>query len=186
MIKINVKIRVLEPGLLMHSPKTLLEQKTQLREKQTDDDFDAMAEKAAYKKEDGTLYIPAEAIMGAMRNGSKYRKLKRGMPPLRQIISGIVTVEPSQISLGTKTYEIDIRAFTMKTGERKLIARPLLKQWEAEFAIKYNPELFSLAPTALKEILKIAGQVIGILSFRPEHAGPFGRFTVEGWEVEEI
>jgi len=185
MISIKVKIRGLPPGLLMHSPRILYDPRKQLKDKGKEDDFKLMAELAAYRMEDGTLYIPSEAILGALRNASKYRKLKRGMPPLRQVISGLVSVEPSQISLGTKNYEIDIRPFTLKTGERKLIARPLLKEWEAEFTLKYNPRLFPLSPTALKEILELAGQVVGILAYRPEHSGPFGRFEIIEWEVEE-
>jgi len=186
MIEIDVKIRGIGDGLLMHSPRSLYEPKKQLKTKGEEDDFNAMAKMAAYKMEDGTLYIPSEAILGSMRNASKYRKLKRGMPALRQIISGIVTIEPEQISLGTKQYEVDIRPFTMKTGERKLTGRPLLKEWEASFKMKYNPMWFPLPPKDLKEILEIAGQVVGILSFRPEHAGPFGRFKIESWEVKEI
>lgn len=171
--------------MLMHSPRTLYAPKPPIKVKGKEDDFKLMAELAAYRMEDGTLYIPSEAILGTLRNASKYRKLGKGMPPLRQVISGLVSIEPSQISLGTKNYEIDIRAITMKTGERKLIGRPLLKEWEAEFTLKYNPRLFPLSPTALKELLELAGNVVGILAYRPEHGGPFGRFEVIEWEVEE-
>ena len=180
MIKINVQIKGTTP-LLQHRMATVL--KRQKLQTKVEEDFEAMAEKCAYKMEDGTLYAPSTWIMGTLRDASKYFKQQK--PPLRQVISGLVIVKPAEISLGTKEYEIDVRTAVNKSKGRINVARPRLNSWTLDFTMEFNPAIAPITADALKDILDMAGKVVGIGSYRPAHAGSFGLFEISKWEVTE-
>jgi len=58
--------------------------------------------------------------------------------------------------------------------------RPRLDQWQLKFEIEYDPTL--LKETQVRKIVDDAGCRVGLLDFRPERKGPFGRFTVTNWK----
>ena len=184
MIKINVVIKGLSP-LMQHNPQEIFEVK-KAHNKGKGYNLEEDCEKRAYRNENDELYIPCEWLVATMRNAARFFKTKRGNPSLKQLISGLITVEPFQISLGTKNYEMDVRRVVIK-GASIACARPIIKDWQATFSIRFNPELFPIDNPVgtLKESLEIAGQVYGIGAYRPEHAGPFGRFEITDWKVEE-
>jgi len=187
--RVKVGITGLSP-LLMNNPKGMFEKKT-LRSAGKDYDVKADAEKSAYTQDDGTLYIPAEAITGCMRGASSWVKVPRGTPPLRQLISGVLDIQPSQIPILDKEgkrleeYKVDVRRVViMHSAVPK--ARAVIPEWQAEFTIGYNTAYCPHPPSQFKRVLDIGGHVVGILDFRPQHSGHFGTFEITEWTVEEV
>ena len=173
MKKIECEITGQTP-LLMNSPKWMLEEqdtttiKTQKRDKKEE------AEKVAYRKKNDELYIPAAAIKGCILDASSF--IKFGKFSAKPIIAGNVRIEPEEIGLGVKTYDIDIRTVVIQRN-RVPKARPRLEKWKVKFDIIYDEEMIP-DPAVLKKVLEDGGKRVGVLDFRPKKSGNFGTFKV--------
>ena len=176
---ILVEVEGVAPGLLMNSAKSmLLQAKTKKRGDLPGIEEDA--ESRAYRREDGTLYIPSAAFYGALVNSSTvYRVMRKSATSL---VAGTVRIWPDEISLGTEKYEIDLRPVVVQRN-RIVRARPWLKKWSAKFLIIYD-STYGITADLLKKIFTEAGKRIGILDFRPQHRGQFGRFTIKSWKEQ--
>jgi hypothetical protein len=146
------------------------------------------AEKRAYRKKDGNLYIPAVAIYKAILRAASRVQIKTDKGKTisaSSTIAGTMAIVPDQISLGTKKYEIDERLVVIQQMGRKpkiLRRRPKLEKWDATFNILYDDEW--VKPEIIKELLVEAGQRVGILDGRPECKMWFGTFKVN--EMKEV
>lgn len=174
--RIKTKIRGISP-LLMHrfplEPVQAIEKKS--REEQ--------AEVAAYRDEEtGELYIPGVAIQRALIAAATYSRGK-GRASLQKPVAACVFVDPDQCGLGTKIYKVDARAVVVPATKGRIVRyRPRLDAWETAFALDYDPDL--LTEEQLRTVVDDAGARVGLLDFRPERKGPFGRFMVTSWERE--
>jgi len=61
--------------------------------------------------------------------------------------------------------------------------RPRLDNWELSLVLEYDDTL--LTEQQLRKIVDDTGQRVGLLDFRPEKKGYFGRFVVVHWEKEK-
>lgn len=178
MKKIQVEITG-ETPLLMHSAKAMvLETQGKIRKTTKEYNHEEEAEKVAYRKKDGKLYVPFEAIYGCMINASSWKKV--GKYALKPIMAGAIRIEPMEIGLGTKKYEIDLRTVVIKRN-RVVRARPRINKWKINFTIVYNENM--IKPDLIKEVLKEGGERVGILDFSPRNRGSFGTFKITKWKV---
>lgn len=134
------------------------------------------AEKSAYwgtsgKKE---LIIPSEIMYATILQASSFHKI--GKRSAKSILAGSVRIEPMEISLGTKDYEIDTRPVVISRA-RVLKSRAKLPKWTASFTVVYNEKQIANGQV-IKNILEEAGERVGIMDFRPQRAGYFGTFKV--------
>lgn len=173
MKRIQVELEGVSP-LLMNSPKAMFEEKRITMKTKKYDNVE-QAEKVAYRDKKGMLYVPSEAIKGSMINAASYKKV--GKFSLKPIIASAVRIEPLEISLGTKDYEIDLRTVVIQRKDRVIKARPKIEDWKIKFTVVYNEEMIS-DPNIIRECLKEAGERVGILDFRPQKMGSFGMFKV--------
>ena len=179
MKNIKVELTGLTP-ILMNSPKGMIE-KEQNPIVSTTKNYDLQedAKRLLYINDKG-LFVPAEAIKKAVIDASSYKKI--GKYAANNIIAGGVFVIPSEISLGTKNYELDIRTVVIKRA-RIVKARPKINSWKINFVISYNENLIGDSKI-IKQVLTEAGQRIGILDFRPQKKGSFGMFKITKWEEQ--
>ncbi len=181
--KIRVKIKGITP-LLMNK---FVEDKEPFRSrrKPTKEELFEEAKKHAYINEKGELYIPASAVAHCILNRAK--ELKAGGKNLASYLKGTFFIEPNEIPLGKKDFEVDVRRAVIQRNAI-LKARAKVFPWEAEFYIIYDKATF---PIPLDEIPKLrflidqAGYKFGLLDYRPEKGGEFGRFEVVEFEVIE-
>ena len=131
------------------------------------------AEYAAYKTEDGDLYLPMEAVFSMMIYAAGAHKI--GRRSMKSYLAGGVRVEPEQILLEPNEYEVDLRAVVIQRA-RVVRARPKIRNWKAAFTLIYDDDI--LTPEPLREILDDAGKRVGLLDFRPQRNGWFGTFSV--------
>jgi hypothetical protein len=174
---ITVTVEGLEPGLLMNSPKSMmLEKKTKKRGEIPSREEDA--EIRTYRMKTGELYIPNTWFKGTLLNSAAAYKIgKKSAVPY---VAGTVKVWPPMIPLGTDEFEIDTRPVVVQRS-RIVRARPHLAEWSATFTLIYNPT-YNINPEWLRQVLKEAGERVGIGDFRPQHRGDFGRFVITGWQ----
>jgi len=161
-------------ALLMHAfpmePIEALEKKTPAEQ----------AEYAAYRHpETHELYIPGVALQRALVNGATYVKGK-GRASLQRSAAACLMVSPERLLLGTDEYEIDTRPVVVPATKGRILRhRPKLDTWQVTFEIEYDDTLMSAEQ--VRSIVDNTGQRVGLLDFRPDRKGPFGRFLVTHW-----
>lgn len=142
------------------------------------------AEIAAYREKDTKeLYVPGINLWRCFVNGGKYSKGK-GRASLKSDIAAATMVTPEYLYLGTKEYEIDTRAVVIvATKGRILRHRPKIDPWELSFNLDYDELL--LTEEQMREVVDNSGSRMGLLDFRPQNYGPFGRFIVIEWKLNK-
>lgn len=146
------------------------------------------AEKVAYRAPDNSLYFPAAAIMGMLRNAGSYHKQKGSRKSVKYIIPAACRVVGDTINFldphdetPIKDYEVDSRPVVIPSTKGRIMRhRPRLDEWAAIFHLVIHEDV--LDPAFLHNLLVEGGQRIGIGDFRPEKGGGFGVFQVHGWE----
>jgi hypothetical protein len=144
-----------------------------------------IADKFAYKTEEGELYVPMECMYSCLINGGKFSKL--GKNKITTMRSSMVPAGINMVNkiclLGTKEFSVDSRAaVNPSTGGRVMVHRPRLEEWKLSFTLDVDTNLFP--ESAVRTVVDDAGIRIGLLSFRPERKGYFGKFIVTKWECE--
>jgi hypothetical protein len=69
------------------------------------------------------------------------------------------------------------------TKGRVLRHRPRLDAWETSFTLIFDETLMS--EKQVRKIIDDCGSLVGLLDFRPERKGPYGRFMVTKWNAKE-
>lgn len=139
------------------------------------------AELSAYRDPDTQeLYISGVCVQRSLINAAVYSKGK-GRGSLQRVTAACVRISPERISLGTKDYKIDSRPIVVPATRGRIVRhRPRLDKWECAFEIDYENTL--LMEEQVRKIVDDAGERVGLLDFRPERKGPFGRFMVTRWD----
>src|SRR5262249_23116124 len=138
------------------------------------------AEHAVYRDPDTKmLYVPGVNVQRALVAAASYSKGK-GRATLQRQAAACLMVMPERISLGGEDYEIDSRRVVVPATKGRVIRhRPRLDKWAITFAIEYDDSL--LNEKELRRIVDDMGVRVGLLDFRPEKKGLYGRSTVTSW-----
>lgn len=139
------------------------------------------AEYCAYRdKSTGRLYIPGMNIQRCLVAAATYSKGK-GRASLQKPVAACVMVTPEYCDLGVTEYIIDSRRVVIPATKGSVIKhRPRLNDWSVSFNLEYDDDL--LTEAQLRRVVDDAGLRVGLLDFRPEKKGPFGRFMVTLWK----
>lgn len=121
------------------------------------------------------IFIPSVAIKKSLKEASK-RFIERKQTTYFKSISGGVQVEPECVILSPQEWEVLTRALKKDKKATIIKSNPVFHNWSAEFQLSID-ELIA-PPDVVKEILITAGKVEGLLSWRPNCGGEFGKFTV--------
>lgn len=146
------------------------------------------AEQKLYTGIDGrTLMIPQPNLFTCIMDGGVFFKNgKRQITTQRSsLIPACVEIEGVEIPIVHKEpWTVDTRAVRIpSTGGRILCHRPCFHDWKLSFSMVIDTSMMGLK--LIREIVDKAGKAIGLGDFRPARKGPFGRFVVVKWEVEE-
>ena len=89
-------------------------------------------------------------------------------------------VTPEYVDLGMTQYVIDSRAVVVPVTKGRIVRhRPRIDEWKVTFNLEWDDTL--LSNDELRKIVDNTGARVGLLDFRPEKKGPFGRFIVTKW-----
>jgi len=162
-------------GLLMHrfplEPVEALDKKTPAEQ----------AEIASYRTPSGKLYIPGVAIQRALVNGATFSKGK-GRASLQKPVAACVIVNEEYIETSPQEYTVDSRPVVIAATKGRIVRhRPRLDNWEVSFSVDFDDTL--LKEDELRRVFDDTGSRVGLLDFRPEKKGPFGRFVVTSWKT---
>jgi hypothetical protein len=172
--KVEVTIKGISPLMMhafpLHQPEGM--------DKMTPEE---LAEIAAYRDCDsGELYIPGVAIQRCLVQAATYSKGK-GRASLQKNVAACVIVSPEKCLLGIKSYYIDARGVVIPATKGRVIRyRPRLENWIVKFDLEYDPVLMSM--NEIRRVVDDGGFRVGLLEYRPEKKGPFGRFMVTEWK----
>lgn len=152
----------------------------------SDVDRRTQAEGVAYRHHDGTLYIPGSAISrlmceagGAHKQTGSRKSLKFVVPAAVLVLDDIIPLVDANGHRITD-FEIDSRPVVIPATKGRIMRhRPRIDKWRAEFAVEVDREL--MEPSTALQLLTEGGKRLGILDYRPEKRGPFGRFHVINW-----
>lgn len=102
----------------------------------------------------------------------------KGKKTYSKLIAAACILESPELDLGVRDFLTDSKSVVIRaTGGRVMRHRARLNEWSAEGLLLFDERL--LPESAMRKILGDAGQLIGLMDFRPEKKGPFGRFEVE-------
>lgn len=147
------------------------------KRKKTDEDFIQMAEiefRGGLYLEKGKPCIPAEAVEATLLHAAMTKKMGK------QAKIGLYCTKNIAIEYeGPKTPDAlwadeNFRFVKgVRIGQSKVMrTRPIFNEWAGDLEITFNPGVFD--EDDIREIVKIAGESIGFLEWRPK----FGRFTI--------
>lgn len=175
---LNVKIKG-KSALLMH--RFPMEEIKGIEKMKKEQQAEISAYRVPGSKE---LYIPAVALQRCLVNAAVYTK-GRGRASMQKPVAACVIVTPEYLELGQTQYEIDSRPIVNPSTKGRIIRhRPRLDEWEVSCVVEYDPLLVS--EDEMRAIFDDAGSRVGLLDYRPEKKGPFGRFMVTQWEEIEL
>ncbi|MBF0182673.1 MAG: hypothetical protein HQM03_21885 [Magnetococcales bacterium] len=136
----------------------------------------------------GTMMIPAPNLFRAIIDAGKFFKAGKSLITTQKssLIPACISIEEIELPLEHKEpWTVDTRAVRIpSTGGRILAHRPSFNDWKLQFTLILDDGM--ITQKLLREILDAAGARIGLGDFRPACKGPFGRFVVTQWAVEEI
>jgi hypothetical protein len=134
-----------------------------------------------YVLPDGNLYVPAVAVRNCLLNATKGQLINK-KSALPYISGGLLLIdEVFPLTRNGKPLKgdkcsMDVRrAVVQRQGITRVRARVELP-WELECVFEYNPDIVDIK--VVETIAKKAGQIVGLLDYRVEKKGWFGRFEV--------
>lgn len=172
MTELTISLKGVRP-LLMHSPNSMMVPKTNNSRKTSNYVPEDEAAAALHKDKDGTICVPAMAILGCMREAAKEHKVPgKGKKTLTKYVLSGLHIEPEMIPLTPQEYEVDARPVVVMRS-RVIRWRPRFDEWSLTFRVKLIDEsIFN--PTLVRNVIEDAGKFVGLLDFRPY----FGLFEV--------
>lgn len=145
------------------------------------------AESKLYIGHDGKPMIPQPNLFRCIIDAGTYFKAGKSKVTTQKssLIPACVEVQGIEIPLlHTEPWTVDTRAVRIpSTGGRILCHRPCFHDWRLEFAVSLDTDIVPLK--LFREIVDAAGKRIGLGDFRPACKGPFGKFVVVKWELDE-
>jgi hypothetical protein len=128
---------------------------------------------------DAGIFVPGLNVQRAVIAGAGYSK-GRGRASLQKPVAACVLVAPEHIPIVPQDWKVDARPVVIPaTRGRVMRYRPRFDEWALEFEVEFDPDLITEAQ--LRRVLDDTGSRVGVLDFRPEKRGPFGRFMVTEW-----
>lgn len=166
--------------LLQHNPAAMGSGPKGLAAKKVYD-VNKEADAGCYRDNKLNFIIPTIAFRSAILSASKGRKI--GKVAARAVLSGCVfPIEESCTLLDSKGkpikgYEVHTcRAVVNKAGIIR--ARPMFRNWSCKLPLEVDTEILPEIDI-ITQLLNIAGKIIGVMDWRPEKLGIYGRFTAE-------
>lgn len=186
--------------LLMDAMPPEVVEKTLVRKQRdaidTESPLDVMAAKKLYRDSDGTIGLPTECLFACLRGGGRKVKVGKGSISTAKTteLPSILTIEETFIKLvipgggdPETSWKEDLRRGIMQNGANRVavgIVRPKFEKWgfTVNVTVDYTG-MEGLTETHIQRLFEIAGNRIGLGSYRPSCNGPFGRFRVEAFTV---
>lgn len=135
---------------------------------------DAM--KKAYHDKDLGYYLPSDIIEGCLREAGK--NIKAGRGTLKKTVLSSIFCKDEKVKLNYEKDSVDSRfSVHPSTGNGVMCNRMRFDGWNIEFQLDFDDD--RVDPSTLEELIKEAGKVVGMGSYRPK----FGRYKLDKFEL---
>lgn len=187
----KIKIKGISPYMQHRMDDIKLDEWERLRGKimerpELSEEVNKRADYHCFRNNKGDCYIPADHIKGALINAGSYLKAKVGgrSKSMKILVAACFTVSPDEIII-PEFDSIDRRSAVNKNIKaRVIVVRPKWVEWEAEFELIIQEK--TITKETVSELIKIAGNLVGIGSFRPTNNGGFGRFMLSKIDLVKL
>lgn len=200
----HARLRSLTP-LLQHAPTAMKPQSNEIGRagKKNIPTPEDEAEMGAYRLKNGVLYLPAVALQRTMiEAGKSFQNPTNKRATMMKVIAATLVPPPVEgFPLMTpdgepiSEYEIDVRRAVVQRAAI-MRARPRIDEWEADVSMEFDIEALGSGGNGTEDALRAAGEIllmilahagkrVGIGDYRPERSGPFGRFEVVAFQVDD-
>jgi hypothetical protein len=181
--RVRLTIRGLPPGCLMNGKGGMVPEGSGKKAKPRTPEEEA--ELAAHWTKQGKgrqLALPWVALYQSVVTAAGKFRFK-GNEKMTRIVAATISCEERMLSLGTDKYTVhaDWVRIPPKTGGMVIKGRALVPEWRASAVLLVDDEFYEA--DRLREVVRVAGKLVGVLANRPENRGEHGKFTVEEWEV---
>lgn len=183
MEQLHIKLNGLSP-ILMNNPVGKMpmdasEQKLGRKEIPSPEDE---AKAGRYLLPDGNFYVPAIAVRNTLLNATKGQLINR-RSALPFIAGGVLMLDEAfpltrdGQAISGEDYSIDIRRAVVQ-GQGIMRARPRIElPWQLEAIFEYDKDVVS--QEVIRAVAERAGRTVGLLDYRVQKKGWFGRFEIE-------
>lgn len=144
------------------------------------------AESVCYRNTKGELYCPGDAIARMLREAGAAHKQRGSRKSIKYVVPAAVTVVDDQLILRDAEgkalidFEVDSRPVVIPATKGRIMRhRPRINLWHIEIPLLINEDI--LDNTMIHQLLAEGGSTHGLLDYRPEKGGRFGRFRVVSW-----
>jgi hypothetical protein len=169
--------------LLMNNPVAMRGNEPAARRKDREYPPEEEAKVRLYVSPDGYLALNADHVRSCMLKAAEVARLKFQKSALKPRLAGGLKpiAEWFPLMRGDSflsTYDrIDLRRVVVQK-QGVIRARPLIDvPWCCEVIFLFDAATVSAA--AIAQTLELGGQIVGLLDYRPQKGGMYGRFTVE-------
>ncbi len=144
-----------------------------------------------YTDKVGVPVVPGPNIFSCLIEAGKFHKIGKSKVTTQRssmVPAGMAVLEIECPVLNrdgkTAAWEVDSRPIVNPaTKGRRLCHRPRFDEWQVTFTLQVDVGMFD--PKFVRQLLDDAGQRIGLGDFRPDRKGPFGKFKVIRWQIQE-
>lgn len=165
------------------------------------DAFEERTWREKMHEENGRVFIPPNALKNAISGAAKYfsEKIpgKGNSTYTKNFEAGIGCFDPIILNDGKGNIFDSSKVSANKlfvpsdgvrgSGKRVWKYFPVIPTpWQGKAIIYITDPMLIEDTEKVKEYVEKAGQVVGLLFFRPQKNGYYGRYIIENWEVSEI
>ena len=175
--------------LLMNNPIAMRDEGSTAKRKDREYPPEEEAKVRQYLSPEGYLALKSDHVRSCLIKAAEVGKLRYNKSALKPRLAG--GLKPIQEwfplyrgdSYLTSFDRIDLRRVVVQ-GRGIIRARPLVDvPWNCEVVFLFDAATVSAA--AIAQTLELGGQIVGLLDYRPQRGGMYGRFTVEeAYELE--
>jgi hypothetical protein len=194
----EARLEGVRPGLLMHSADYMQWHARQVEEHAAGGRRgkfiptpDAEAEAAAYRREDGTLYLPTKNLLRSIVEAGKaftvpgrrttfFKAAAAGVTVPVTVADGFTLLDPKTDEPLTE-YVLDTQRVTIR-GNGIMRSRGRVDDWAVECSFILDPD--AVPPNVFAQLVGYAGGRVGLCDNRPERGGQNGRFVPTKLETE--
>ena len=99
---------------------------------------------------------------------------------MQKTAAACLFVAPEHLILDPQSWVVDSRPVVVPATKGRIIRhRPRFDEWTASCELEWDDTL--LTKEQVRRIVDDTGRNVGLLDFRPEKKGPYGRFVVTSW-----
>lgn len=178
-------------ALLMHSPSSMKAVEAGKLGRKVIPTAEDEAKASRYVLPDGNLYIPAIGVRNCLLRGARGFRLSGTRRSAPDALAGAIGMGDEAFPLldgegnvmAADHYTIDIRRVNIQRNAVLRARARIELPWGLRCNFPFNSDLVAL--DVIRSVLDNAGEMVGLLDYRPDKKGWFGKFRLgEVWTAE--